>query len=152
MKNKILIAIISATILLVAGFFTNWFGLFNPTGNIIVERTFEIPLSEITETSKFYEYESGTTNIRFFAVKAFEGTIKVGFDACDVCHDSKKGYRQEGDNMICNNCGNKYPLIGLGTENKKAGGCWPGYLPSEIDGENIIIQKSDIEEGKWRFQ
>ena len=34
--------------------------------------------------------------------------------------------------MVCNNCGNKYPIDGLGTENKNPGGCWPGYLPSTV--------------------
>ncbi|UCD02654.1 MAG: DUF2318 domain-containing protein [Candidatus Aenigmatarchaeota archaeon] len=107
----------------------------------------EIPLSDITENAKFYEYDS----IRFFAVKASDGTIKTGFDACDVCHASRKGYRQEGDYMICNNCGNRYPITGLGTENQNPGGCWPGYLPSTIDGDNLVIKESDIEAGAWRF-
>ena len=79
------------------------------------------------------------------------GLIKTAFDACDVCYGSYKGYRQEGDSMICNNCGNSYPISGLGTENKGGGGCWPGYLPSEIKGEYLIIKKSDIKKGGYRF-
>jgi len=167
--------IIIAIILIAGAFF-----IFNKgiTGNVINTGgdSIIIPLSEITETAKFYEYDvkvhsedsstlsiqksqdkpqglfdSQGTKIRFFAVKAKDGSIKTAFDACDVCFGSKKGYRQEGDNMICNNCGNKYPISGLGTKNLGGGGCWPGYLPNKIQGENLIIENSKLEEGKYRF-
>ena len=121
------------------------------TGSAVKSDTMKIPVSEITSTAKFYEYKSGGTKVRFFAVKASDGSIKTGFDACDVCYGSRKGYRQEGAFMVCNNCGNRYPIAGLGTENKNPGGCWPGYLPSFIEGENLVIKNADIEEGTWRF-
>ena len=110
-----------------------------------------IPLSEVSETAEFYELDVGGTTVSFFAVKASDGTIKTGFDACDVCYGAHKGYRQEGAYMVCNNCSNKYPIVGLGTENKRPGGCWPGYLPSEVAGDNLVIQNSDIVEGERRF-
>ncbi|MFH1364784.1 MAG: DUF2318 domain-containing protein [Candidatus Aenigmatarchaeota archaeon] len=110
-----------------------------------------LSLSDITSTAKWYKYDSGGTEIRFFAVKASDGSIKTGFDACDVCYGSHKGYRQEGDYMVCNNCGNKYPINGLGTENKNPGGCWPGFLPNTVSGDNLLIKNADIEGGKWRF-
>ncbi|MBU2497165.1 MAG: DUF2318 domain-containing protein [Nanoarchaeota archaeon] len=142
---------ITGLILLVVGFF-----FFKPflTGNILGEGNEErltIPLSEITGQAKFYDYKIDGTTISFFAVKASDGSIKTGFDACDVCYSSKKGYRQEGNYMVCNNCGNKYPINGIGTENKNPGGCWPGYLPSKSDGENLLIKKSDIEGDGWMF-
>jgi len=111
----------------------------------------EIPITEITEQAKWYEYESGGKKIQFFAVRASDGTIRTAFDACDVCYGSKKGYRQEGDQMVCNNCGNRYPVDGLGTENKAGGGCWPGYLPSEVRGDTLVIKNSDLDAGKYRF-
>jgi len=70
-------------------------------------------------------------NVKYFVVEAEDGSVKTAFDACDVCYRSRKGYRQEGDDMICNNCGNHYPISGLGTKNLRGGGCWPGYLPNE---------------------
>ena len=42
-------------------------------------------------------------------------------------------------------------ISGLGTENKNPGGCWPGYLPSAVEGDNLVIEKSDIASGSWRF-
>ena len=144
MKKQILIGIGILVIIVIA------FISFNKgfTGKIISEGdVIEIPLSEISEKAKFYESDE----IKFFAIKASDGTIKTAFDACDVCYYSNKGYRQEGQYMICNNCGNSYPISGLGTENKVGGGCWPGYLPSKIDGEDLIIKDKDIEKGRYKF-
>ncbi|MBU0661982.1 DUF2318 domain-containing protein [Candidatus Micrarchaeota archaeon] len=111
----------------------------------------EIPLSEISTQAKWYEYDAGGTTVRFFAVKASDGSVKTAFDACDVCYNSKKGYRQSGTDMVCNNCGNKYPIDGLGVANKTPGGCWPSFLPSEISGNSLTIRKTDIEKGKGMF-
>ena len=110
-----------------------------------------ITIPEITETATFYKYESNGKTISFFAVKSFDGKIKVAFNACDVCYPEKKGYRQEGNYMVCNYCGLKFSINGIGTENKFGGGCWPGYLPSQAIGNKIVIEKSDLEGGKWRF-
>jgi uncharacterized membrane protein len=110
-------------------------------------KTIEIALSQVSEQAKFYEYEG----IEYFIVKASNGDIKTAFNACDICYTSKKGYRQEGNDMVCNNCGNHYAISGLGTENLKGGGCWPGYLPSEVQGDNIVIKISDLEKGRYRF-
>ncbi|MFC2142961.1 DUF2318 domain-containing protein [Candidatus Aenigmatarchaeota archaeon] len=147
MTRKIIIGIVVILILVVG----LAIGLPGITGNVVNENNneeFTVPLSEVSENAKFYEYDSDGKTIRFFAVKASDGTIKTAFDQCDVCYRSGKGYRQEGDNMVCNNCGNKYPIIGLGTENKNPGGCWPSYLPSKIEGDNVIIKKSDLDKGK----
>ncbi len=110
-----------------------------------------IPVSDISTNAKWFEYESDGAVIRFFAVKAGDGSIKTAFDACDVCFSSKKGYSQDGSVMVCNNCGNKYPIDGLGTENKQGGGCWPGYLPNTIVGDKLEIKKSDLDKGRYRF-
>ena len=110
-----------------------------------------IPLENVGTVAKFYEFESGGKTIRFFAVEASDGSIKTAFDACDVCFSSQKGYRQEGTNMVCNNCGNKYPISGLGTENRNPGGCWPSFLPSTVSGENLLIEKTGLEKGAVMF-
>lgn len=110
-----------------------------------------IPVSEISENAKLYKYEIDGKMVSFFAVKDSYGKLKTAFNACDVCYPEKKGYRQEGNYMVCNNCGLKFAINGIGTENKVSGGCWPGYLPSKIEGQYIIIEKEALENGKWRF-
>ncbi len=110
-----------------------------------------IPLSDLSSTAQYYEYPVGSVTVRFFAVTAADGSIKTAFDACDVCGSQKKGYRQEGDQMVCNNCGNRYPIAGLGTQNTRGGGCWPGYLPNEVQGDQLVFKVSDLEAGRHRF-
>lgn len=156
MKKAWTIGIIIVALIAIA-IFTKGFGLFSPTGAVVksggeITGEMKIPLSEISEDAKFYEYTSDGTTIRFFAVKADDGSIKTGFDACDVCYRSGKGYRQEGKYMVCNNCDNKYPISGLGTKNKNPGGCWPGFLPSSVNGDSLVIEKSNLEKGILRFR
>ena len=115
------------------------------------QEVISIPLSEISSEASWYEYESEKTKIKYFAVRAPDGSIKTAFDACDVCYKSRRGYSQDGDFMICNNCGNRYHINGLGTENLAGGGCWPGYLENNIKDDNIMIKASDLKEGGFRF-
>jgi len=106
-----------------------------------------MPLSEVTNRVKWYEYDLDGKKIKYFTVRTEDGSVKTAFDACDVCYYSEKGYRQEGDYVVCNNCGNRYPISGLGTKNKTPGGCWPGYLHNVIEGNNILIKTEDLKEG-----
>ena len=146
MKKKTIITLVIIAIAAV------WMGAGTITGNVTKDVGFiEIPLAEISENAKWYGYDADGTKIQFFAVKASDGSIRTAFDACDVCFSSRKGYSQDGDVMVCNNCGNRYPIDGLGTENKKGGGCWPGYLPSEVEGSSLIVKHSDLEKGVYRF-
>ena len=142
---KKIYGVIGAIVIIVLGYFIFGKGI---TGNVVgVGESITIPLNEISEKAKFYEVDG----VKFFAIKT-RGEIKTAFDACDVCYGSEKGYRQEGDYMVCNNCGNKYAISGLGTKNLRGGGCWPGYLPSEVEGENLIIKKSELDKGAYRFK
>lgn len=109
-----------------------------------------IPLSDISDEVSFYSFDSDGVKIKYFAVRDSEGDVHVAFDACDLCYNEKKGYRQIGDVMKCINCGNQYPINGLGTENTY-GGCWPSYLPIEIDEENITIKITDLESKRYMF-
>ena len=121
----------------------------NPS-NIVTGSMISIPKSDITSTAKYYSYDSNGIEIKYFAVKGSDGEIHVALDACDVCYGAKKGYAQVGDLMQCINCGNQYPINSLGSENT-VGGCWPSYLPIKIEGENILINESDLEEKRYMF-
>tara|TARA_Y100000310_G_C20472908_1_gene710959 strand:- start:100 stop:537 length:438 start_codon:yes stop_codon:yes gene_type:complete len=143
--NKIWVGVVIVLVLTVGYFMFSG----STTGNVVKNgEEISIPLSKISGQASFYEYN----NIKYFVIKASDGSIKTAFDACDVCYYSDKGYRQEGNYMVCNNCGNRYPIAGLGTENLRGGGCWPGYLPSVIEGEYLIIKESDLDKGGYRFR
>jgi len=151
MNKKIIIGIV--IVIVVLGFFFFGKGI---TGNVIGTArakmiddgdSVKFNLDGISRTAEFYDYQG----IDFFVVESSGGSVKTAFNACDVCYGSQKGYRQEGNDMICNNCGNHYAIAGLGTKNLKGGGCWPGYLPSTIEGDYLVIKKTDLEAGRYRF-
>ena len=118
--------------------------------NEISDTQVSISMSEIGAEASFYNYESNGVEIKYFAVDGSDGQPHIAFDACDVCYGNKRGYRQVEGVMKCVNCGNEYPINSLGTENT-AGGCWPSYLPMKVDGDNVVIDISDIEDKVWMF-
>jgi hypothetical protein len=46
-------------------------------------------------------------------MKSADGVIRAAYDACDVCYRERKGYHQEGDDMVCNNCGRHFPSTSI---------------------------------------
>ena len=115
------------------------------------ETEIRIPISEISSTAKFYSYDSNGISIRFFAVKDKSGAVHIAFDACDVCYNAKKGYKQNGEVLQCINCGLEFSISSLGTENKAGGGCWPSYLPMKIENDTVIIEISDLKARSYMF-
>jgi glutaredoxin len=95
-----------------------------------------------------YYYNTKLSNgkiIYFFIVKDKAGIYRAAANACQVCFDARMGFRQEGDFMVCNTCGNKYPLEKIATEK---GGCNPGPINPNLKVENgkIIISQSELEQ------
>lgn len=108
-----------------------------------------IPLSELSGKARFYEYKtaSGKT-VRFFAMKSSDGVYRAALDACDVCFHAKKGYRQEGDDMVCNNCGNHFHSAQV---NEAKGGCNPVGLGRKVSGDTLDIGAKELEAGASYF-
>ena len=111
-----------------------------------------IPVSDITTTAKYFRDTIDGVTVKYFVVEGEDGEIHTAFDACDVCYREKKGYSQEGSNMICNNCGNQYPTNCIGTQNSAGGGCWPGYLKTSFEGDNLVISKTELTKGTYYFE
>lgn len=86
-------------------------------------------------------------SIKYFALKSADGVIRAAFDACDVCWASGKGYFQEGDYMVCRNCGKRFASVKV---NEIKGGCNPAPLERKVVGENLVIEVTDILEG-WQY-
>lgn len=118
--------------------------------DVISETEVSIPLPEISSDAKFYSYDANGVEIRYFAVIGSDGDVHVAFDACDVCYNAKKGYTQVDDVMHCINCGREFSINSIGTDNT-AGGCWPSYLPMNIEEDNVLIDISDIEAKRYMF-
>ncbi|HLF83876.1 MAG TPA: DUF2318 domain-containing protein [Blastocatellia bacterium] len=109
-----------------------------------------IPISDVSNgKANFFNYTaSNKTFVRFFVIKSSDGVYRAALDACDVCYAAKKGYYQDGDNMICKKCGRDFPSALV---NEVTGGCNPIGVPRAVDGDNLVIKASDLETGKSYF-
>lgn len=108
-----------------------------------------IPLSDLSAKAKFFDYTlADNKQVRFFALKSSDGVYRAALDACDTCYHAKKGYHQEGDDMICNNCGLHFHSAKI---NEVHGGCNPVALPRAVDGDYLVIKTSDLEGRKQYF-
>lgn len=108
-----------------------------------------IPLKDVSETAKFFKFDAGGTTIKYFLVKAPDGTVRSALDACDVCFPEKKGYKQAGEFMICVNCGQKFHVSRVGLVK---GGCNPHPVPNKVDGADVVLSKADLASGVKYFQ
>jgi len=109
-----------------------------------------IPVSQLSTSALFYTYNSGGTDVRYFAAVGSDGKVHMAMDACDVCYAENKGYQQVGDVMKCNNCGKEFAINSVGTENL-AGGCWPSYLPVTVSGGDAVVDITDLKTKTFMF-
>jgi high-affinity iron transporter len=99
----------------------------------------QIPLSELTDQSlHFYTADVNGTLIRFLVIHQLNGNFAVALDACQIC--GRAGYRQEGQNIICRNCGASIYAPSIG----ERGGCNPIPVNSGIAGGEISIDLSAL--------
>ena len=107
-----------------------------------------IPVADINDGKAHYFKVKDDDGIMtsFFVLKSSDGIIRAAIDACDVCYRSGKGYVQEGDFMVCTNCGRKFASTRI---NEIKGGCNPAPLKRKIIGKNLVIQMKDINENSW---
>ena len=108
-----------------------------------------IALADVADgNAHFFEYEGQKGLIRFFILKSSDGVFRAAFDSCDVCYREGKGYRQEGDMVVCNNCEQRFPSARI---NEVKGGCNPAPLQRSMDGQSLVITTADLEAGAWFF-
>jgi len=108
--------------------------------------------NEVTETVKFYPVMVGSKKMEILAVRAGDGSIRTAFNTCQVCNGSPRAYyRQQGDILVCQNCGNQFSMDMVELER---GGCNPVPITSENktdDGTNIVISMEFIAQNKNLF-
>lgn len=96
----------------------------------------------------YYTYMHNDQPIEFFVLKSEDGVVRVAFNACDVCYSSLKGYSQDGQIMICNNCGSQFPADQI---NVVRGGCNPSPLERSVEDNYLVINEDDIIRGDSYF-
>jgi len=110
----------------------------------------KIALADVADgKAHFYSYDAGGTQVKYFVLKSSDGKVRAAFDACDVCYAQKKGYHQEGDEMVCNNCGRRFPSTKI---NEVEGGCNPSPLTRTVKGQDLVLATADLQAGVQYFQ
>jgi high-affinity iron transporter len=100
-----------------------------------------IPLSELADSDMhFYSAAVNGNPIRFFVIRRGTSQYIAALDACRIC--GWAGYRQQGQNVICRNCGAAIYVPSIG----ESGGCNPIPVTSRIDNGNLILDLSALGE------
>jgi uncharacterized membrane protein len=109
----------------------------------------KIPLKALDSgKALFLSLESEGRPLYYFALKSRDGAYRAALDACDVCFRTNRGYRQEADQMVCNNCGQKFACDKIG---EVKGGCNPHPLAHKEEAGFMVVRKTDIVAGKDYF-
>lgn len=149
-KTTVMLIALLAAVLAVVAYFMLTSSNQNPASTAVAtsnsdaaSRDITIPISQLSGTAKFFDYKlTDSKPVRFFVIRSSDGVYRAAMDACDMCYHAKKGYRQEGDDMVCNNCGLHFHSSQI---NEKHGGCNPVGLPRTVEGDQLVIKASDIE-------
>ncbi len=107
-----------------------------------------IPLDMVSDGQAHYFSAKSDKGVKvaFFVVKSHDGVIRAAVDACDVCYRAGKGYVQEGNVMVCTNCGMKFATDRI---NEIKGGCNPAPLNRTVEGNNLLISMEEINANDW---
>jgi FTR1 family protein len=93
-----------------------------------------IPTSLLTDHDlHHFVIDVGGTDVRLIAMLDSSGTVRAGLDACMIC--GHQGYYQDGQNVICRNCGAVIYVPTIG----QAGGCNPIHIDYVIEGDKLHI-------------
>lgn len=109
-----------------------------------------LPLATFSDgQARFYRYGTAAgREVRFFVMKSSDGVIRAAFDACDVCYRERRGYQQQGDVMLCRNCGRTFRSVDI---NVLQGGCNPAPLERAVIGDRVVLKAGAIELGALYF-
>lgn len=107
-----------------------------------------IPLDTVSDGQAHYFSAKSDKGVKveFFVVKSHDGVIRAAVDACDVCYRAGKGYVQEGDVMVCTNCGMRFATDRI---NEVKGGCNPAPLNRTIEVDKLLISMEEINANAW---
>ena len=151
-KKTISTWVIVGCIALAVGAFATFMMVGSPNNKVSVAAT---PAAAVQGDSVSYavaDFDDGTARhysfaapngieVRYFIIKSSDGVIRAAFDACDVCWRSNKGYTQDGDYMVCNNCGRRFASVKV---NEVQGGCNPAPLERSIENGRVVIKTAAI--------
>ena len=93
------------------------------------DRPLEISTADVTANASFIPVDVDGTKMEVIAVRDSQGNVRTAFNTCQVCYGSSRAYyEQSGNNLVCQNCGNRFSMNQVGLQ---AGGCNPWPIPEE---------------------
>lgn len=99
------------------------------------------------EVRYFRFLNRGNQEVKFFVAKDGAGTVHVAFDANETCAKLKRGYRHEGEWLVCNKCDKAFRIAEV---NAGGGGCKPVTLAHRIADGHLLLTADDVLAG-WRY-
>ena len=97
---------------------------------------------------RFFRFlNAGNQEVRFFVGRDGAGRVQVAFDANEQCAKQKRGYRHEGEWMVCNKCDKAFRLA---ETNDHGEGCTPIPLRFREEGGELVLAEADVLQG-WRL-
>ena len=155
-KSPVTLLLMVLSLLVTASALVGWLGI-PGTGGASLPTSVSASAGKVTISvadlndgqAHFYSYKGQGGKIPFFVIKGKDGTLRAAFDACDVCYKEKKGYEQKGEEMVCRNCNQTFPVAKIGTV---SGGCNPSPLKTTLSGASLEIAVGDLEAGAHYFR
>lgn len=97
---------------------------------------------------QFFRFtNAGNQEIFFFVGRDKNRQVHVAFDANEICYKLKRGYRHQGEWMVCNKCDKAFRLTEI---NAGGGGCKPVPLAHQLSGDQVLLRENDLLTG-WRY-
>ncbi|HXN65517.1 MAG TPA: Fe-S-containing protein [Candidatus Acidoferrales bacterium] len=99
-----------------------------------------VPIAEVNDNKlHFFSVTINGVPVRFIVIKKPDGW-GTALDACRIC--GRAGYRQDGQNVICRNCGSAIYVPTIG----QAGGCNPVGFPATAEAGTLVIHITALQE------
>ena len=95
----------------------------------------------------FHFINAGNQEVEFFVARDPSGELQVAFDANEVCYKKRRGYRPEGEWVVCNACDKAFRVAEI---NSGGGGCKPVPLEFQVAGGELLLREDDVLRG-WRY-
>ena len=114
------------------------------------EGVIRVDLSSIENGSgSFFTYPTSSgRNVDYFIYKDSSGATRGVLDACRTCYRWRKGYRLEGDHVVCRKCDMKFSLDEL---YRGTGSCVPIGIRSTAEKDTLTIPVTELEAGAIYF-
>lgn len=112
--------------------------------------TVTIDAAKVGQQAVFYNYDADGVTVQLIALRGADGTLHTAFNTCQNCSPSPKAYyQQEGDKLICQNCGFDFSPEEVGAV---AGGCNPWPIQSlQLDGDVLTVAQEELAAMKAPF-